>query len=372
MAGIRALLLAVIGILTGARLALEGVRTRRRPVLQPAPGPVPVVAPPPPPAKSSAPGPPTNKPASAPGGAAAHTDVRKIQGGFLGYVFELFKRFGADHCPAWAAALSFFSILSFAPILLCALAVLGFVINDPDQAQAQVEKALASVLPGGGKTAAAQAHKIAEDFNIREAADNLRKTSGAAFLLGIGSLVWAAIQIFINAATPMNAAFRTEENRGWLKLRGTALLLLISTGFLFLLALLSSSGAQILTEIRVPGLNRLANPLLAILLTLVGVATNAVMFTIIYRFLPAPSARIDWKEARFAGIIIAILWEIAKQGFAWYLSEFGQKGYNKMYGSLGGLIGLVFWIYYTSMILLLGAEIAKLYSDKQDAKQQAA
>jgi membrane protein len=310
------------------------------------------------------------KPASAPAGRAAHTDIREISGWF-GYLKELFKRFGADHCPAWAAALSFFSILSIAPILLCALAILGFVIQDPAEAQRQVERALAGVLPGAGKSAREQAHVIAEQLKIGEAAKGLRDYSSTAGLIGLLSLVWASMQIFINATTPMNAAFGTEETRGWFKLRGIALFLLVVVGFLFLLALVPSSGAQIINALRLPFIGRLPDPLppiLAFLLSLVGVAINAVMFSVVYRYLPSPSAKIDWKEARFAGVIVAVLWEIAKQAFAFYLRRFGQAGYNKMYGSLGGLVGGIFWIFYTSMILLLGAEIAKLYSDWRDAK----
>src|SRR5690349_8176645 len=58
------------------------------------------------------------KPVSAPGGQESHSDVRDVDvHGPIGYIKELFKRFNGDHCPAWAAALSFFSILSFVPIL---------------------------------------------------------------------------------------------------------------------------------------------------------------------------------------------------------------------------------------------------------------
>lgn len=372
MAGIRALLLAVIGILTGARLALEGVRTRRRPVPQPAPGPVPVVAPPPPPAKSSAPGPPTNKPASAPGGAAAHTDVRKIQGGFLGYVFELFKRFGADHCPAWAAALSFFSILSFAPILICGVALLGVIIQDPQEAAKQVEKLLVNVLPGRGATQSAR--DIIAQANIEQSAEALIRNRGIAGLIGLLSLFWAASRIFVNASTPMNAAFGTKETRGFVTMQLYAIGMLLGAGGLFLLSLLPSAGPSLMR--RIPLLSGLPDPSpwwLDVFFLLVSVAVNAVMFTVIYRFLPSPSAGITWKEARFGGVIAAVLWEALKQALAFYLTEFGgEQGYNKVYGALGGLILLILWVYYSSMILLIGAEISKLYSDAQDAKKQTA
>ncbi|RYF60662.1 MAG: YihY/virulence factor BrkB family protein [Cytophagaceae bacterium] len=102
---------------------------------------------------------------------------------------------------------------------------------------------------------------------------------------------------------------------------------------------------------------------------MIGVGVNTVLFTVIYRFLPSPAANVTWRDARYGGVIAAILWEAAKQGFALYLQRMnGQAGYDKVYGSLGGLVLLVFWIYYSSMILLLGAELAKLNSDLRHFK----
>ncbi len=389
MAHIRGYLLAIIGIISGARVGLDILKNRpkkpARPVAPPS-RPQTAVAgakrgavalpwagrgtstpAPPQPADKKAPA--DDKPVSAPGAQAGHHDVREIHGAF-GYVMELFKRFGADHCPAWAASLSFFSILSIAPVLLCALAVLSFFIN-PDEATAKIQQLLANVLPGGGRTAQTQAAQIISSLKVEEHLADLRNTGGVAGIIGLLSLFWSSTQIFLNAMTPMNAAFRTEETRGFVKLRLVAFGLLAVAGLLFLLSLVPAAGGQIINALHIPGLGKLPDPLppiLAFIAFLVGVAINAAMFTIIYRWLPSPSANIDWKEARFAGIIVAILWEAAKIGFAFYLRRFGEAGYNKVYGTLGGAIGLVFWIYYSSMILLLGAEIAKLYSDRKDAK----
>lgn len=381
MANIRGLLLAVIAVFSGAWLGLDllksGAKKAARTVTTPPVEPVRLgaeagaIALPwqkrgAPPLGSRGKTLSPDKPKGVPGTQDTRGDIRQIHGP-IGYVMELFKRFGADHCPAWAAALSFFSILSIPPVLLCGLAVLGFVIRSPQQATQTVEQALTSVLPGTVRTKTAQAKQIVRDLNIEKSAQTLRERRGVAGFIGIASLFWAAMQIFINATTPVNAAFRTEETRGWFKLRGYALGLLLGAGLLFLLSLLPSSGPAMLRSI--PFLNNLEfplRPLVALLFVLIGVAINATMFTLIYRFLPSPSSGVDWKEAAFAGAIVAVLWESAKLAFAFYLQKFA--GYDKMYGSLGGLIALVFWIYYTSMILLLGAEIAKLYSDAREAK----
>ncbi len=294
-----------------------------------------------------------DKPVSAPGAQVKPaTDAKTLNGPFA-YLKELFKRFGGDHCPAWAASLSFFSILSIAPVLICGIAVLGFVVRSPKQATKQVVTMLANVLPGDRTTATEQAQDLVTKMNLENSVTQLRQKRGVTGVIGLLSLFWSAMQIFLNAATPMNAAFRTEESRGFIKLRLVALGLLIGAGLLFLLSLLPSAGVPFHL------------PFLAV--SVIGIAINAVMFTIIYKFLPSPSSGVTWRSARFAGIIVAVLWEAAKQGFAIYLQQFGQAGYNKVYGSLGGLIALIFWIYYTSMILLLGAEIAKLYQDMRAA-----
>lgn len=311
------------------------------------------------------------KPASAPAGRAGHTDIGQVHGWF-GYLKELFKRFGADHCPAWAAALSFFSILSFVPILLCGIALLGLVIQDPGEATLKVQQFVASLLPG--KTAATQAAEIIDKIDVKERLKSLQDFSSTAGLIGLLSLFWAASRIVVNAATPMNAAFATEEKRGFFKMQVYAFGLMLGAGFLFLLSLLPSSGPALLRHIPLFGGMRDPSPWwLNILILLVSVLINAAMFTIIYRFLPSPSAGVDWTEARFAGLIVAVLWEAAKQGLAFYLSRFGgAKSYDKVYGPLGGLILVILWVYYSSMILLLGAEIAKMYSEWRDAKAQEA
>lgn len=338
--------------------------------------------------------PETAKPVSVPDGETHSTDLSQVKG-IVGYGKELFKRFTGDQCPAWAASLSFFSIISLPSVLLCGLAVLGFVIKSPAVAEQQVEKALTQVLPGQTRakpraeqnttipgtetekkpTAASKstARGIIQDLNIQKSVEEIQKRRGWTAFLGIALLFWSAIQIFVNASTPINAAFRTKETRNFFQLRLTALGLLFSTGILFILSLLPASGVQVLNSLRIFGTYPDPTPFwMEAIFWAVAIAINAALFTLIYRFLPSPSAKVTWQDARFGGVIAAILWEIAKQGFALYLQRLGgAASYDKLYGSLGSIFLLVFWIYYTSMILLLGAEIAKLYGELRNEKAGA-
>ncbi|MBC7808868.1 MAG: YihY/virulence factor BrkB family protein [Akkermansiaceae bacterium] len=324
-------------------------------------------------------------PESLPDGSTHSTDLTKIHGVF-GYGKELFTRFTGDQCPAWAASLSFFSIISLPSVLLCGLAVLGFVVQSPKVAERYVEKALTQVLPGQTKATAAAtpgatekqptaaskatARGIIQDMNIAQSVEEIRKRRGWTAVVGVALLLWSAIQIFVNASTPINAAFGVKETRNFFQVRLVALGLLFSTGILFVLSLLPAAGVQVLNSLKLFGSYPDPTPFwLDAIFWAVGIAINAVLFTVIYRFLPSPSAKVSWQDARFGGVIAAVLWEIAKQGFALYLQRLGgAASYDKLYGSLGSIFLLVFWIYYTSMILLLGAEIAKLYGDLREAK----
>jgi membrane protein len=303
--------------------------------------------------------------------ATQHHDPATFHGPF-GHLKELFQRFNSDQCPTGAAALSFFAILSIVPILICGIAFLGFVIRDPHEAALQVQNLLIGLLPG--PHAGEMAQRIIMDAQIEKQAADLTQISSVAGVIGVVSFLWSATRIFVNAVPPMNAAFRASETRGFLKMQAYALGLLFGAGALFLLSLLPSTGLALLR--RTPLFASFPDPSpqwLAIIFLLLGVAINAAMYMVIYRFLPSPAAKVTWKQAAVGGAVVAALWELARQGFAFYLRRFnGANGYEKVYGSLGGLIIVILWIYYSAVILLLGAEIARLYADVQERRRKDA
>jgi membrane protein len=282
-------------------------------------------------------------------------------------VKELARRFGKDQCPVYAAALSFFSILSIVPLLVVALAALAFLFPSPGQAMAQLQNLIAQILPGD--YAGSAAHRIMSDANIERSVEQLIRTRGIAGLIGLLSLLWAAMQIFVNAAPAMNAAFEVEETRGWIRLRLVAFGLLLGAGALFLLSLLPSSSPDFVRNLHISWLDlpqHVPWPIEA-LFWLAALAINTTMFALIYRFLPNAPTR--WRQAFAGGVVAGLLWELAKQGFSTYLAHFNS--YNKVYGALGGLIVLLLWIYYTSMILLLGAEATSLTRDMTERAREA-
>jgi membrane protein len=84
-----------------------------------------------------------------------------------------------------------------------------------------------------------------------------------------------------------------------------------------------------------------------------SVVFSIALFFLLYRFVP--SCRIPTRRALGAAVLAAVLWEVAKQLFRWYVTTVGV--YGQIYGPLGVLVALVMWIYYSAIVCVLGAEV---------------
>jgi membrane protein len=88
---------------------------------------------------------------------------------------------------------------------------------------------------------------------------------------------------------------------------------------------------------------------------------TTLLFALLYQYLPA--RHVPWKAAFLGAGVAALLWQVTKIGFAFYLAY--VHSYDRLYGPLAGLVILVIWTYYSMSILLLGAEIAADYAFQQ-------
>jgi membrane protein len=282
---------------------------------------------------------------------------------FVGFMKALFRRTMADKVPVLAAALSFFTMLSIVPVLILALAILGFAIytaggtlqNAAHLAVVDLQQAISRVLPGAN--AQKTFYSLAQQINLEQSLIKVIAARGIAAITGALTLTWAALQIFVNASGLMNLAFDVDETRSWIKLRLVCLGVLLGASVLFLLSLIPTSGPDFVRNLHIPWLG-VPNPVpwwVDTIFALLALAVNVAMFAFIYKFLP--NAKVEWKDAAIGGLAMGVLWEIAKKGFALFLANSN----NPMYGALGGVILLVTWMYYTNVLLLLGAEVSGLY-----------
>ena len=271
---------------------------------------------------------------------------------YVKFPVTVMTRFGNDNGGLFAAGLAFFMVLSLAPLILTAVAVMAFFIHDPAQASEKVVGLVQGLFPKGAQKELTG--YFVGRLGINGAIGKLIHGRLLAGIIGILTLLWASMQIFINASTAMNAAFEVKEKRSWVLLRAIALGMLFISGILMSLSLFLSTAPNAIARfghsINLP----LPLWLLSVIFEIIAVLVNAALYTNIYKFLP--SADVSWKSAFIGGLTASVFWEIAKKLLASYL----LKSNSSLYGGVGDLILFILWIYYSMMILLIGAEVAAL------------
>ncbi len=250
--------------------------------------------------------------------------------------------YSKDKLPHWAAALTYYGILSLFPALLALISMLGLIGNSAIQ---PLLNNLGNVAPGAAKDI------------MTGALEGLQRDRGGAsilFIAGLAGAIWSAsgyIAAFMDAS---NSIYDAEERPIWKQL---PLRIAITLVMLVLLAI--SAVAVVLT-----------GPLAKQAGNLLGVGASAVtvwdiakwpvlllivatMFAILYY--AAPNVRQPGLGAVMPGGILAVIvWILASAGFAFYVANFGS--YNKTYGSLGGVIVFLVWLWISNLAILLGAE----------------
>jgi len=287
----------------------------------------------------------------------------KIDAGLAALAKEFYKRFTTNEIMTRGAALAFVCVFSLVPMLLFAVIALSFIFQDPGEANKHVQGFLTQLLPG--ESASRAASDVLNQTHLVENARGMTHHIGLPLIIGIASLLWAGISLFVAAADSMNAAWGVTETRSFIKLRVVALCILFGAGAI----LIASLGITALPTLLMNGNAGQSGtpadvPIWATLLaTLLAVLLDIMMFVLIYKFLP--NSHVTWRAALFSGCVTGLLWEMFKAGFEVYLTHFGSSN-NKIYGALGGIVLLLTWMYYSCIVLLTGAEIGEMYHEHKE------
>ena len=97
-------------------------------------------------------------------------------------------------------------------------------------------------------------------------------------------------------------------------------------------------------------------------------ALTFALFTLMYRFVPH-KVSVRWGDILPGAFLATLFWEMAKSGFALYLSRYALQSYNLLYGSVGFLLALLTWVYVTGYIILFGAEFCAVLSRHRRSRE---
>jgi membrane protein len=245
-----------------------------------------------------------------------------------------------DQVPLLAAGVGFYALLSLFPAIIAGVSIYGLVA-DPETVRRQLDKLANLLSPETAKLLGEQ---------IRQITSGAGGALGLATVLGILVALWSASSGMKALITGVNLAYDETETRKFLKLRGLALLLTVGAMVGMAVALVLIVAFPALTNDWPTALRWAAAVVRFVLLAgllIVGLA-------LVYRYAP------DRDEPRWAWVswgsgIATVLWVVASLAFSFYVGHFGN--YNKTYGALAGVIILMFWLWLTAVVVLVGAEL---------------
>ncbi len=275
-------------------------------------------------------------------GEQAETPVGIPPRGWWQVIKRAFRESSADNVPMLAGGVAFFAFLAVFPALIAALTLYG-LLADPAQVAQQVQN-IAKALPRSAQPL------------LTEQLTSVTQTSGGALTAGLVisllAALWSASSGTGNLITAVNLAYDEEESRGFVKLRATALGLTLG-GIVFVLLTLTLV-AVVPVALDNLGLGVVGRVVAQVVRWVLLVGVVVVGLAVVYRVAPdRASPRFRWVSA--GALVATVLWIIGSVAFSLYVNFFGN--YNKTYGALAGVIVLMLWLFLTTYIVLLGAEI---------------
>jgi membrane protein len=254
--------------------------------------------------------------------------------------------FKDDGLTDWAAALTYYAVLSLFPALIALVSVVGLVM-DPKQ----IVDALTDLVEEIGPESAVKTFSGPIDSLAHSQAE-----AGVLLFVGLAGALWSASGWVGGMFRASNAIYETEEGRPFYKLRPLQVAVTLVMVLLLMLLLI----ALVLTG---PIAREVGNAVGAgdTAVSIWNVAKWPVMllvalFMLAVVYYVAPNARLPRFRLVTPGSLLAVaLWLVASAGFAFYVSNFGS--YNKTYGALGGVITFLVWLWITNIAVLLGQEL---------------
>ena len=254
-------------------------------------------------------------------------------------------QFQSHQCTDMAAALTYFSVLSVFPALLALISLLGVFGQGEETTQAMLD-----VLDRLGQ------HQIAVQLEPTITAMVNSQAAGVTLVIGLAGALWSASGYVGAFGRSLNRIYQVQEGRPIWKLR--PVVLLITLGLVLMAAVVlvglvvSGPIAQAIGE--AIGFGDEVSQLWDMIKWPVILGIVVVMVAVLYYATP------NVKHPKFrivsVGAAVAIgIWVLASIGFGFYVSNFGR--YNRLYGSVGGIIIFLLWLWLTNLALLFGAEL---------------
>jgi membrane protein len=264
---------------------------------------------------------------------------------------KTFKGFSEDKVPKLSASLAYSTVFSLGPLLIVIISLCSIFFK-----QEAIEGTIYTQMRGFvGSSAANQIQEIVKNASISG-------KGTIAAIIGIVTLLIGATSVFAEIQDSINTIWglKPKPKAGLMKLVKDRLLsfgVIGSLGFLLLVSLAVTAVIETIgnrLKAQFPDVTVVVFYIVNLILTL---GVTSLLFAVIFKVLP--DAKIRWKDVRAGALVTAVLFMLGKFGISFYISK---SNIGTTFGTAGSLVVLLIWIYYSSIILYIGAEFTRAYA----------
>jgi membrane protein len=269
----------------------------------------------------------------------------------FGLLWQALKKFNGDNGFFLSSGISFNVLINLIPFILLLLALVGTYLYNDQEVFNHIRGYFREVAP-------------ALDPKIMKSLTDVIENRQTVGILGFAGVLWFSTLLFASLRIALNIVFMVEKSRGILRGIGIDLLMIFLAGILLLVSMILSYLVTFQQGYHGQISLAIGPTIQWVLKYLLPFFLIYCMFCLIFKIIP--NKKVHFKSALQAAFFTSLLWESAKHLFGWYVVNVAD--YSMLYGSLSTLVIFVLWVYYSSTILVVGAEFAYfLEEDRQKA-----
>ena len=269
---------------------------------------------------------------------------------------ETLTAWDEDNVTRLAASLAYYTLLSIAPLIILAVAVAGLAFGE-QAARQHISGELSGVVGAGAADA------------IESIVKNARAPGSGvlSIIVGVVVLLFGASGVFGELQSALNTVWEVAPKPGrgiWglVKDRFLSFTMVVGVAFLLLVSLIVSAALTWVGQVFASSLPGGAF-VWQVLNFCISLAVVTALFALMFKTLP--DVHIKWRDVWVGSAVTAALFTLGKFGLGIYL---GSAGVSSAYGAAGSIVALVIWVYYSSQVLLLGAEFTQIYAKHYGSK----
>jgi membrane protein len=247
-----------------------------------------------------------------------------------------------------AGSVAFFATLSIAPLLVLLLSITGIFSESFHQ---EIVAELHVLL---GPTASRAIDVVLTNIEEQQLAGRI------SALISIVILLFSSTAVFVQLQKALNRIWRVRSKpegaiKGWLKKRGVSLIMIFIIGLLLIVSILTKTALDLIFGDM--------GDVMSVLSTLGSIVLYIIVFGGLLLYVP--DADLEWKHIGFGAVITALLFHFGKWAIGKYLSF---SGVGSAFGAAGTLVIGLLWVYYSTLVIFLGSELAKAFSQLHGIK----